>query len=1020
MARSLLAATFLAVTLSPFFVQQAIALGQEACITFQSSPGSFAIVGSNRRAAPIYLSPDEWPGVQLAAADFAADIRRVTEARPSLTNVTAVDIGSLRGTTPILIGTLGKSSLIDALVSNTGLDVSGIQGKWESFISRKVDNPFPGVESAYVIIGSDKRGTIFGVYDHSEQIGVSPWYWWADVPTTTRNQLFATPGGCQHGEPTVKYRGIFLNDEQPALQNWAFEKFTNGTGSEHFNSPFNRFFYVRLFELILRMKGNYLWPAMWGSAFNVDDPLNQFLADRYGVVMGTSHHEPMMRGTPNEFGIFSEGKWDYTTNSDNIKKYWVEGVERAKPFESLYTMGMRGFGDLPLSEETNIELLEQVIADQTKIFEDVFGDDVDISEVPQVWTLCECFVFGPDKEVEGYYEKGMRVPDYITLLWADDNWGNIRRYPTPSERSRKGGAGVYYHFDYVGDPRNYKWLTTTQLEKVHEQMSLAVDREATRVWIVNVGDMKPFEREIEYFLNIGWNSTRWTHTNVGDYISAWAQREFDVNAATASSISGIVGNLTRYNARRKPELLNATTFSLINYREADRVLADWDALVAASTRIYNQLGSSFKAAFFQLVHHPVIASANVGHLYVNAGLNNLRASQASQAANAYLERVNNFFDQDWEIEQQYHRLLDGKWNHFMSQTHLGYYYWQQPMANTLVQPPLVRISPRKQALPGPMRITVENSNGAWPGDNRNNCKDGYNCGEATLTLDNYDTIGSKYISISAGGPTQFTYTVAANVSWARISSTRGSVSAAGREPEQRIFLSVSDWSQLAPGRNVAKLTITANAPGQTPSIVSPTFVAIKNAAAPGFSGFVEGAGVISIEAAHATRKSEVEGNAWQELPGLGRTLSGVTPLPRRDEKFAAGSGPTLEYDFFNFNTISGSGNVTVTVLLSPLFNVASDASPLEFGLALDAQAVQTVRPIPPLTKPGDFPPGWGGEFGWVANSITPYVATYNGIEPGAHTLKISAIDSAIVIQKIIIDTGGLLTSYLGPPESIRV
>ncbi|KAG2005716.1 hypothetical protein CC2G_002098 [Coprinopsis cinerea AmutBmut pab1-1] len=990
------------------FAQNVLAIGQPSCVSSRSSSGSFAVVANGRRAAPIFTSEEDWPGVHIAAADFAADIRRVTDVNPSLRNGTVSD---LSGSGPIIVGTLGKSALIDAIVNSnsTGLDVSSIEGKWESFIGKVVENPLPGVQSAYVIVGSDKRGTIYGLYEHSEQFGVSPWYWWADVPTTKRPQIHLTAEGCSHGEPTVKYRGIFLNDEQPALQNWAFEKFTNGTGSEHFNSPFNRFFYTRLFELILRLRGNYLWPAMWGSAFAMDDPLNQFLADRYGVVMGTSHQEPMLRSTPNEFTIVGSGGWDYVGNTEAIQKYWREGVERGKDFESIYTMGMRGFGDLPLSEETNIELLEKVIEDQSAIFREVYGEDVDLATIPQVWTLY--------KEVEGYYDKGMRVPDYITLLWADDNWGNIRRFPTPSERNRTGGAGVYYHFDYVGDPRSYKWLTTTQLEKVHEQMSLAVDREATRLWIVNVGDMKPFEREIEFFLSYGYDAPRWKHNNINEFVNLWAQREFDVDQNTAEAITGIVGNLTRYNARRKPELLNGTTFSLINYREADNVLTGWDNLVSASTRIYNRLSNAFKPAYFQLVHHPVIASANLGHMLINVGLNNLRASQASQSANTYAAIAERLFDRDWEIETEYHKLLDGKWNHFMSQTHIGYYYWQQPMANTL--PGLVKVATRKQALPGVMRITAENSNGAWPGDNRNNCRDGYNCGDPTLTIDNYDTFGNKYIDISAGGPSSFDYSIKSSESWVRISSTRGSISQKNKDIE-RVFFSVSDWGSLQDGRNEARITVTANARGQNPLDVNVNFVAIKNAVQGDFKGFVEGAGVISIEAAHASRNSSVGDYAWQELPGYGRTLSAVTPLPRTDDSYEAGTGPTLEYDFYNFNAVGDEHNVTVTVLLAPAFNFATESNPLAFGLTIDDQPVQRIQPIPPLSKPGDFPPGWGGEFGWVANSITPYVITFSNVAPGAHTLKLSAIESGVVVQKIVIDAGGLLTSYLGPPESIRV
>ncbi|TFY67375.1 hypothetical protein EVG20_g3969 [Dentipellis fragilis] len=419
------------------------AIGQSTCVSFQASSSAFSVV-DNGRAAPVFLSSSEWPGVQLAASDFVSDIQKVTGVKAQLANVTATSSDLKTAEVPILVGTLGKSSLIDQVVNNTKLNVSSIEGKWESFLTKVVSNPLPGLDKAYVIIGADKRGTIFALYDHSEQFGestgVSPWYWWADVPVTKHSNLFISPSGCSHGSPTVKYRGLFLNDEQPALQNWAMEKFTNGTGAALTGSPFNHFFYTKLFELLFRMKANYLWPAQWSSAFNVDDPLNQPLADYYGIVMGTSHEEPMMRSIPVEWGLFGTGPWDYSVNNKTIYQFWVQGAERARPYESLYTMGMRGDGDLPLSATDAIGSLKQVVSDQRQILTNVYNG-TNVTSIPQMWCLY--------KEVEGYYDQGLQVPDDVTLLWTDDNWGNIRRYPIPSERNRTGGAGVYYHYDYV-------------------------------------------------------------------------------------------------------------------------------------------------------------------------------------------------------------------------------------------------------------------------------------------------------------------------------------------------------------------------------------------------------------------------------------------------------------------------------------------------------------------------------------------------------------------------------------------
>ncbi|KAI0693088.1 hypothetical protein C8T65DRAFT_668723 [Cerioporus squamosus] len=951
-------------------------IGQDTCVSFKSSSSSFTVVNSGK-AAPILLSPDEWPGVQRAAFDFASDIQQVTGVKPSLRNVSSSDSSfSSVGSTAIIVGTLGKSSLIDEVVNRTKLDLSSIQGQWEAFLTKEVANPLPGVKSAYVVIGADKRGTIFALYDHSEQFGVSPWSWWADVPTTKHNSLFVASSGCSHGSPTVKYRGLFLNDEQPALQNWAMEKFTNGTGAALTGSPFNHFFYTKLFELILRMKGNYLWP---GAAFNLDDTANQILADWYGI-----------------WNLLGVGEWDYSTNQQNVYNFWKGGVERARPYEGVYTIGMRG--NVPLSEGQNVQLLEQIVADQRQLLMDVFNT-TDVTTIPQVWTLY--------KEVEGYYDDGMRVPDDVILLWSDDNWGNVRRYPIPSERNRTGGSGVYYHVDYVGDPRDYKWITT------FDQLSTAVARDATSLWILNVGDLKPYEMHSEFFLTLGWDASKWNPSNLNTFVTSWAQREFDLSAPDAAEVAGIIANVTRHNARRKPELLNSTTYSLTNYREADNVLTMLQNLNNASTRIYNQLPSDAKPAFFQLVHHPVQATLTLTNMWISAGINNLRASQARLSANNFMDEVEQLFDEDYAIEVNYHSILDGM-DHMMDQTHVMYYYWQQPMANTM--PFVTKVQPKKQALAGAMRIIPEGSSGAWPGDNVNNCALGYGCPNPSLTIDPFVPAGNRFVDISAGGPTPFTFNATSNASWLNISPAKGSISQSS--PEQRVFLGV-DWSKVTAAES-AVITFAANVQNQPPMSVTVTFTANKTAVPSGFSGFVEGDGAVSIEAAHASRNTSVSGLTWTEIPGLGKTLSGVTPWPRggNELNFTAGNGPSIEYDFFLFNTKAQGGNVTITTSVSPSLNSLGDDRPLGIALQIDDGEPQTSHFVPAAT-PGNLPDAWDGVDGWVANSIIEVPMVFP-VQPGAHTLKVWMIEPTVVVQKIVIDTGGVRPSYLGPPESIRV
>ncbi|HEX4851279.1 MAG TPA: glycosyl hydrolase 115 family protein, partial [Puia sp.] len=328
----------------------------------------------------------------------------------------------------------------------------------------------------------------------------------------------------------------------------------------------------KVFELILRLKGNYLWPAMWGNAFYDDDSLNKKTADDFGIVIGTTHHEPLLRAH-DEWRRYGKGPWNYDSNENVLKDFWRKGVERALNTETIVSVGMRGDGDKPMTEGTAISLLERIVKDQREIVADVTGKPA--SETPQLWALY--------KEVQDYYDKGMRVPDDITLLLCDDNWGNIRKLPKPGDKKREGGYGIYYHFDYVGDPRNYKWLNTNQVERTWEQMHLAYEYGVDRIWIVNVGDIKPMEFPISFFLDYAWNPKKWNEKNLPDYYVQWASRQF--GEQHAKEIAYLIARYTLFNSRRKPELLSPETYSLTNYEEADRVVNEYKQLERQAVKL---------------------------------------------------------------------------------------------------------------------------------------------------------------------------------------------------------------------------------------------------------------------------------------------------------------------------------------------------------------------------------------------------------------------------------------------------
>ena len=658
----------------------ALALAQPAppvgpsYVSAKKSAGSFPLVASGK-AAHLYASESDWPGVLRTIRDVQADINRVTGREPVFTTDQPV-----AGREPaVLIGTVGHSALIDKLVQSGKLDVSGLAGRWETFVVQAIDNPLPGVARALVVAGSDKRGTIYGLYDLSQQMGVSPWYWWADVPVPPQKNLYVAAGRHTLGEPKVKYRGIFINDEAPAFSGWAKEKF----------GGVNHQVYEHMFELILRLKGNYLWPAMWGNMFNVDDVRNPELADMYGVVMGTSHHEPLTRAHE-EWKVSGHGPWNYQTNDTTLRRFWRGGMRRMGTRENIVTIGMRGDGDEPMSQESNIALLEKIVADQRQIIAEETRKPAD--QTPQMWALY--------KEVQDYYDKGMRVPDDVTLLLCDDNWGNIRKLPKLGDKPRKGGYGIYYHFDYVGGPRNYKWLNTNPLPRVWEQMHLAHEYGANQIWVVNVGDLKPMELPISFFLDYAWNPDAIPAEGVAAYTQRWAGQQFGPKYAT--DIADVLAKYAKYNGRRKPELLDATTYSLATGEWAS-VVADYDALRTRAEAINQQLPAADRDAYFELVLHPVQACANLNELYYTMALGREAAKNGQAAlASSMAAKANALFAKDAEIKQRYHAIAGGKWNHLMDQTHIGYTYWQQPPVDKLleVQTPPAGTAPAAPAAAG--------------------------------------------------------------------------------------------------------------------------------------------------------------------------------------------------------------------------------------------------------------------------------------------------------------------------------
>ncbi len=621
------------------------------------------VIAENNQTAPLVISGNEFSGVLTVAGSFQNDLQLLGLTQPELV------VGRIPSVKQIILaGTLGCSSLLNELIEKRKIDVSAIKDKWEATLVEVVDDPFPGVEKALVIAGSDKRGTIYGIFDLSRQLGVSPWHWWADVPVKKLESAYVKSGRWVTESPKVKYRGIFLNDEEPALGGWVREKF----------GDFNHQFYAHVFELILRLRGNYLWPAMWGKAFYDDDPENGRMANDLGIVIGTSHHEPLGRAHV-EWSRYGTGPWDYSKNAKVLTGFWTKGMERIKDQETIVTIGMRGDGDEAMSEGTNIALLEKIVKDQRKIISEVTGKQA--NETPQMWALY--------KEVQDYYDRGMKVPDDVTLMLCDDNWGNVRKLPDLNARPHPGGYGMYYHFDYVGGPRNYKWVNVSQVQRIWEQMNLTWSHGVDRIWVVNVGDLKPMEYPISFFLDMAWDPTRFNAKNLLQHTERWCAEQF--GESYAKEAARIIDLYTKYNHRVTPELLNGDTYSLENYNEFERVRNDYRDLALDAHRLYNLIPKETKDAFDQLVLFPVNGCSNLYEMYYAVAKNRQLAATQNPEANYWADVVKECFDRDSILTVHYNRqIANGKWNHQMDQIRIGYTYWQQPEVRK--KPEVIRVT----------------------------------------------------------------------------------------------------------------------------------------------------------------------------------------------------------------------------------------------------------------------------------------------------------------------------------------
>jgi hypothetical protein len=593
------------------------------------------ILASESITAKFIIEAGTDPAVSRASDDLRSDIERVSGFLPQRQET----LGSASAL--VIAGIVGQSKLLDRLVADGKIDLTQLSGAWESFIISVVSKPFPGVEQALVIAGSDRRGAIYGLYEISGMIGVSPWVWWADVAPRKQPILEMAAGTRRFGPPSVKYRGIFINDEDWGLQPWAAKTFEPETGDLGPKT------YAKIFELLLRLKANVVWPGMHPTtrAFNYY-PRNKEVADAYGIVMGSSHAEPMLRNNVDEWTA-PKKDYNYVTNREGVLRYWEQRVVENSRYENIYTLGMRGIHDSnmqgPTTDAERIRVLETVFADQRALI--TRHVQPEIEQVPQM--------FCAYKEVLGLYRLGLRVPDDVTIVWPDDNFGYVRNFAAPVERQRSGGFGVYYHLSYLGRPLSYLWLCTTPPALIWEEMHKAYEHGADRMWIANVGDLKPAEIATEFFLQMAWDINRWRPDNLSDFLPSWATREF--GSEHAQELAALLADYYLLNFQRKPEHLQwwlprqPRRPSEFTDTEVATRLATFSRLRLRTHMLREKIPAALRDAFYQLVYYPIIGSSLANDRFFEGEKGN---AAAALAADSQLKAETRFFNEE---------LAGGKW-----------------------------------------------------------------------------------------------------------------------------------------------------------------------------------------------------------------------------------------------------------------------------------------------------------------------------------------------------------------------
>lgn len=970
---------------SIIFLLLACVAGLMAQINLTNSPGnnSFAL-STSEKATQIIVDNNDPISVTTAAKLFAGDLELVTGRKAEVKYVDDYDASTI-----VLVGTVENNELIKQLASSGKLNVSEIEGDWERYIIEVIDNPFPNVTKALVIAGSDRRGAAYGLFAISEEIDVSPWYWWADVAVERRDELHLDIEPVVSIEPTVKYRGVFINDEDWGLLPWAKHTFDPELGDIGPKT------YEKVYELLLRLKANYLAPAMHeaSGAFN-KYPENKVVADSFGIVMGSVHPEPLLFNNASEWDTETMGEWNYMTNKDKIIEVLDKRVEENSPYENVYTLALRGLhdramtGDYTLQER--VDLVGEALRDQRQILIDHI--DKPIEEIPQAFT--------PYKEVLDLYLAGLDLPEDVILVWPDDNYGYMKQLSNADEQKRSGGSGVYYHASYLGIPHDYLWLASTPPSLMYEELKKAYDTGADRLWLLNAGDIKSAEFPTQLFLDMAYDINKFSFENIADYNAEWLSEMF--GEQYYDDFKEITNEYFRLAFIRKPEFMGwgyewntfshgrerntDTDFSFANYREAETRVEDYKRIGSRVEEILAELPEEDYASFFQLAYYPVKGSELMNRKWLATQQNrNYIAQERPALANKLRDDVQHYYDTLYTISYNYNDLMDGKWKRIMSiRQGVTAAYFEMPKLDSVNVP----TTPE-------MGLFVE---GTEP----------FKGAGSFLELPSFNKFynNSYFIDIFNKGEGSFQWSVKPSDDWIMVSKLGGTVTG-----EDRIFVSV-DRSSVPVGERVqGHLEFTSG------DVKEKVLVSVFNPASPSVEEvrglFVEDNGVVSIPGADFHRKTETDDVKMQIIENIGFEDRAVmlgdptTPVlnPRNHRN------PGVEYDFYTFH----HGSVDVYTYVLPVFPISSDR---DFGFH-EQNSSQTRYAVSIDDGPVALPSSSSPEYTqtWYENVLRNAAinkSTFHIDKPGKHTLNIRTGDPGMVIQKIVIDFGGMKKSYTGP------